>query len=202
MNEDVILVFAMGSDGEIIDAVLRGDVDQFAELVKRYQQTAWRVAYGFVGNAEDAKEISQIGFVKAYQRLRQFRRDAKFSTWLYRIVANECKDFFKRKARQPRTVPVGPPSGDDDDPPMFEVDDPAGDPRELAANRELASRMEEAIGLLADHQRTAFVLHHLNGLPLDEVANVMGCRVGTVKSHLFRACEHLRRRLGPSVRGE
>lgn len=191
----------MATDAEVIEAVLHGDVDRYAELVIPYQQAAWRLAYGFVGNWDDAKELSQNGFVKAYRHLRAFRKQAKFSTWLYRIIANECKDFFKRNNRRPRLVSQ-PEGVETDDPVVFEVADPGGDPSDILAARELAGCIQQAIGQLAGKQRTAFVLHHLNGLPIDEVAGVMGCRVGTVKSHLFRSCERLRVALSPYLQAQ
>lgn len=189
----------MANDAEVIEAILRGEVDRYAELVLRYQQAAWQLAYSFVGNWDDAKDLSQNGFVKAYRSLRRFRRRARFSTWLYRIIVNECKDFFKRNARRPRVVEAAG-AADPDDPVVFETADPAGDPSDAAASRELARRLQGAIKHLADTQRTAFVLHHLNGLSLEEVAGLMRCRVGTVKAHLFRACEHLRVQLAPYVK--
>lgn len=189
----------MATDAEVIAAVLRGDVDRYAELVTRYQPAAWKLAYSFVGNWDDAKELSQNGFVKAYQHLRGFRKQAKFSTWLYRIVVNECKDFFKRKARRPRMASLGSDE-DPDDAIVFEVADPTGDPSDVLATRELARRVQGAIGGLAGRQHTAFRLHHLNGLSLEETADVMKCRVGTVKAHLFRACERLRAALSPYLR--
>jgi len=182
----------MADEREIIEAVLGGDVDRYAELVSRYQLAAWKLAYSLVGNMDDAKELSQNAFVSAYQRLGRFQQRARFSTWLYRIVVNECKDFLRQRARRPAVISMaGDP--DADEPRIFEVADPSRSPAELATDRELAGRLETAIRALADHQRTAFVLHHLNGLPLDQVAEVMGCRVGTVKSHVFRACERLRK---------
>lgn len=191
----------MATDAEIIDAVLSGDINRYAELVHRYQLAAWKMAYGFVGNMEDAKELSQNGFVKAYQHLRQFRRRSSFSTWLYRIIVNECKDFFKRKARQPKLVSLIP-DPDEDDPVLFEVEDPAGDPSDTMVNQELAKHLGEAIRGLPMKQRQAFVLHHVHGMSLEETSSVMGCRVGTVKAHVFRACEQLRVRLAPYLSGE
>jgi len=191
----------MATDPEVIDAVLGGDVERYAELVSRYQLAAWKLAYSFVGNFEDAKELSQNGFAKAYQHLRTFRRRAKFSTWLYRIIVNECKDFFKRTARRPRTVSLSP-DPDAEDPVVFDVADPSGDPSDTMANLELARQLQAAINALSGNQRAAFVLHHVDGLSLDEVSEIMCCRVGTVKAHLFRACQQLRARLGPSVRWE
>ena len=95
---------------------------------------------------------------------------------------------------------VGEPDGQRDGAELFvDVDDPAGDPSLQSANRELARQLHDAIGELVMTQRTAFLLHHVHGLALDDVAAVMGCRVGTVKSHIFRATEHLRTVLAPLV---
>lgn len=187
-------------DAEAIEAVLRGDVDRYAELVDRYQAAALRVAFSLIGNHEDAKDISQDAFVSAFQALGRFRREAKFSTWLFRIIVNKCKDAYKHRARRPLVVAsIGEPDANNDHPGMLFVDagDPGGGPGEQLVNRELAQRLSDAIGALPMKQRTAFLLHHVHGLPLEEVAGVMGCRTGTVKSHLFRATEHLRVHLAP-----
>lgn len=189
---------------EVIQAVLRGDVDRYAELVDKYQAWALRVAFSLLGNYEDARDASQEAFVSAYRSLGRFRASAAFSTWLYRIVVNECKDAYKRRARSPMVVAsVGGPSGEVEESTLFvDVDDPTGNPSDQLANRELSRRLSGAIGELPMKQRTAFVLHHLHGLSLEEVAAVMGCRVGTVKSHVFRATEGLRAQLSPWLNEE
>ncbi|MBI3324916.1 MAG: sigma-70 family RNA polymerase sigma factor [Candidatus Omnitrophica bacterium] len=186
------------SDGELIRRVLDGQLEAYAILVGRYERAAVGLAYSFVGNFEDARELSQNGFVKAYQALGRFQGRAKFSTWLYRIIANECKDFFRAKARRPNWVSMHAES-DDEERVVFEVEDPSGDPRRVLAQRELATVLQAAIQTLRGNQHEAFVLHHLNGLPIEDVAAVMGCRAGTVKAHLFRACERLRERMARYV---
>lgn len=188
-------------DEEIIEAVLRGQPDRYAELVVKYQRAAWKIAYGFVGNMDDARELSQNGFVKAYWNLRRFQRRAKFSTWLYRIVVNECKDFFKRARRRPATVSLSGQTSEGEEI-VFDVEDPSGTPSDRLANRELAAQIGAAIAALPAQQREAFLLHHVNGLSLDDAAEVMGCRVGTVKAHVFRACERLRERLAAARHAE
>ena len=189
---------AMASDADIIHAVVQGDVDRYAQLVEKYQGPAFRLALGLVGHVEDAKDISQEAFVNAYRALGRFRGGAKFSTWLYRIVVNECKDTYRQRARHPVAAAVGGSDPGSDDGTLFvDVEDPTADPRGHAANRELSRRISETIHALPMKQRTAFVLHHLHGLTLDEAAAVMECRVGTVKSHVFRATEQLRRHLRP-----
>ena len=191
----------MATDAEVIEAVLQGDVERYGELVERYQLAAWKLALSFVGNLEDTKELAQDGFVQAYRHLRQFRGEARFSTWLYRIIANECKDFFRAQARRPELVTLSVDNAEEDSIP-FDLADPEGDPRDALQARELAARITRALERLPMTQRTAFVLHHLNGLTLQEVADVMGCQVGTVKAHLFRASEALRQQVGPFLKME
>lgn len=187
------------SDEETIRAVLTGDVGRFAELVDRYQAWVQRVAFSFLGNYEDARDVSQDAFVSAFRALGRFRGGARFSTWLYRIVVNECKDAFKHRARRPMAVAsVGAMEAVDDDAAgglFVEVADPTAGPSDQASNQELSRRISAEIGGLPFKQRTAFLLHHVHGLPLADVAAVMGCRIGTVKSHLFRATERLRAQL-------
>lgn len=187
------------SDTEIIQAVLQGDVDRYAALVDKYQGPAHRLAFSLLGNSEDAKDASQEAFVNAYRSLARFRGQAAFSTWLYRIVVNECKDAQKRSARQPLVVAsVDQSNGYDHDDTIFvDVDDPTANPGDQVETLELSRRLSGTIGSLPMKQRTAFVLHHLHGLTLEEVACVMRCRIGTVKSHVFRATEHLRAQLAP-----
>jgi len=196
LTPELCYTSAMSSDADIIEAVLRGETDRYAELVTRYQPAAWKLAYSFIGNVEDAKDVSQNGFVKAYQHLRDFRGRAKFSTWLYRIIVNECKDFFKRQARRPAAASLVAESYDDESV-VFELADPGGTPREVLVDRELAVQLTQAIQTLPHQQQTAFILHHLHGIALEDVAQMMDCRAGTVKAHLFRACEQLRARLSP-----
>ena len=191
-------------DAQAIAAVLHGDVDRYAELVEKYQDDALRLAFSLLGNSEDAKDVSQDAFVSAYRSLGRFRGGAKFSTWLYRIVVNKCHDVYKRRARQPMVVAsVGTPNPEVDPPGLFvDVEDPTADPSDQAANRELSRRLSLAIEGLPMKQRTAFVLHHVHGLALEEVATTMGCRVGTIKSHIFRATQQLHARLTPLLAQE
>lgn len=188
-----------GSDADAIRAVLAGDVDRYAELVDKYQAPAIRLAYSFLGNYEDARDVSQDAFVSAYRSLSRFQSRAKFSTWLYRIVVNACKDAARRRAGRPRVVARAgsPPDADGDDSLFVDAPDPCAGPGETLVNRELGRRITQAIRQLPMKQQTAFMLHHVHGLALEETAEVMACRVGTVKTHVFRAAAALRAQLEP-----
>ena len=200
---DVILHAMANSDAQAIAAVRHGEVDRFAELVERYQAPAIRLAYTFLGNYEDARDASQEAFVSAYRSLAAFRGGAKFSTWLYRIVINKCKDAYKHRARRPAIAGrVGVPDSNDDESFFIDVDDPSAGPDEQLANRELGRQLTLAIRELPMQQQTAFLLHHVHGLALADAAQIMGCRTGTVKAHVFRATESLRKRLTPWVTPE
>lgn len=192
-------------DREVINAIRLGEIDRYAELVDAYQGPTIRLAFSLLGNYEDARDASQEAFVSAYRSLGTFRGHAKFSTWLYRIVVNKCKDACKRRAHQPAIVGrVGFSDAPTDAVETLFVDpeDPTANPSDHAANHELSRQLSAAIGTLSSHQRAVFVLHHLHGLTLEAVDETLGCRVGTVKSHLFRATERLRRRLTPWLRSE
>jgi RNA polymerase sigma-70 factor (ECF subfamily) len=188
------------SDAETIRVVLAGDVDRYAELVDRYQDRAIRLAFSFVGNYEDARDVAQDAFVSAYRSLGRFRGAARFSTWLYRIVVNRCKDVHRFRARHP-VIPVGVGGAGEDaeggESLFVDAPDPRPGPSDQAVNRELSHRLTAAIRELPMNQRAAFLLHHVHGLSVEEAARIMGCRSGTVKSHLFRATSSLRERLTP-----
>ena len=188
------------SDAETIRGVLAGDIDRYAELVDRYQDRAIRLAFSFVGNYEDARDVAQDAFIGAYRSLGRFRGASRFSTWLYRIVINRCKDVHRFRARHPG-IPAGVGGAGDDaesgESLFVDAPDPHPGPSDHAVNRELSRRLTSAIGGLPMNQRTAFLLHHVHGVSIEEAAAVMGCRPGTVKSHLFRATSSLRVRLTP-----
>lgn len=197
---DVILPAIMDdADRQVVAAVCAGDTVRYAELVNRYQQPTLRLAYSLLGNAQDAEEAAQDAFVSAYQALRSFRGGAKFSTWFYRIVVNKCRDAQRSRARRIAPLATAP---DDEDSVFDSLEDPAAGPSEQAAQRDVAQALTGAIRALPRQQREAVVLHHVHGLPIEEAAAAMGCRPGTVKSHLFRAHGTLRARLSPWLSAE
>ena len=184
-------------DADVVAAVLAGDIERYADLVERYRDRTLRVAFTLLGNYQDAEDAAQEAFVSAYRGLARFRREAAFSTWLFRIVVNECRDALRRRRGRPVAASEPPAFGEEATDLFESVPDPSVGPREQASQRERSRRLSQAIGALPLAQRTAFVLHHLHGMTLEEVSGVMGCRIGTAKSHLFRATERLRAALAP-----
>ncbi len=182
----------MGGDTDqaIVERVIRGDVDAFSVLVNRYQDRIYSVALNYVGNPEDAIDVTQDAFLKAYNKLRTFDSASAFYTWLYRIAINAAIDFLrKRKSRPAESL---------DDEKFSEVGyepaskDPSADPERVAVRAEQARLLKEAISSLSEKLRTAIILHDVEGLSQEEVAEILRVPVGTVKSRVSRARSELR----------
>ena len=189
-------VAASADDAALVRRVCAGETDAYAQLVERYQERAVRLAFGLVHHWEDARDISQDAFVKAYQRLDAFREEAAFSTWFYRIVVNACRDFQRRRrVRAWVSLDATSEEADGEDRSLFEPPSHDALPDAQAADRELGAALTRAIDQLPDRQRTAFILKHLEGLSIEETAGVLQCASGTVKAHLFHAAAHLQRAL-------
>lgn len=166
-------------EGELVIQAKTGDIAAFEELVKRYRNDVYSLAYHFVRNREEAWDVSQEVFIKAYSALGSFRGDSSFKTWLLRITANRCKDLFKK--RRLDTVSyndlIETPSGAKDE----------SDPSKKLAARETGEAIMSALNTLPAKHRTALVLREFEGMSYDEMSQIMGCNVGTVMSRLFHA---------------
>jgi len=167
---------------EAIEASQRGEREAFDRLVERYQRDIYRLCYRYVNNHEDANDMAQEVFLKAYKAIGRFRGDSSFSTWLYRIAVNTCLNF--RAARKPETeeLPEALPDGR------------AG---AMAAieSEEQARVVRKAVSRLPDKQRATLILKVFHDLTHEEVAGVLGSTVGTVKANLFHALGNLRKQM-------
>lgn len=164
-----------------------GDYAAFEELVRRYRNDVFGLAYHYVRNREDAWDISQEVFIKAHRAIGSFRGDASFKTWILRITANRCKDFFKK--RKLKTVSL------DDSMPESRFESIGARPDESMALSELGQRITQALDTLSDKHKTAFVLRELEGLSYENMAEVMKCSLGTVMSRLHHARKKLQQTL-------
>jgi RNA polymerase sigma-70 factor (ECF subfamily) len=171
------------AEREAVRAAQRGEREAFDRLVARYQRDIYRLCFRYVNNHEDASDMAQEAFLRAYRALAKFRGESAFSTWLYRIAVNTCLNF--RAARRPRTEEL-PESLADPLPAAFDQ----------VANEDEARRVREAVRRLPEKQRATLILKIYQELTHEEVARILGTTVGTVKANLFHALGNLRRALG------
>jgi RNA polymerase sigma-70 factor (ECF subfamily) len=175
-----------------------GDASAYGELVRRYQDRVYTLIYGLIPNHDDALDLTQDVFVRAHRSLGQFREEAVFYTWLYRIALNACIDFNRRKRRS-----VEPFSLDGDllSDVGFEPHDrrPSSQPERALENKELGRLLRRSIAGLPEPLRVAVVLHDIDGLQQKEIAALLNCPIGTVKSRIQRGRYELRLKLLPFV---
>ena len=170
------------TDGDLVRATLAGHTEAFGTLVERYDRAVYNLCLRTMRDAEEAKDATQEAFFKAFRSLRTFAVGAKFSTWIFSIAYHACCD---RLARRKRYSDAELPD---------RADDAAG-PAAIAEAHDEAGRLREAIDQLPEKYRTVITLYHLQGRQYDEIAKVLGLPMGTVKTHLFRAKELLRKAL-------
>jgi RNA polymerase sigma-70 factor, ECF subfamily len=172
------------ADAETIRQVQAGNAEAYRRLVLKYQQRVYGVSFGMVQNPEDAREITQDAFIKAYKSLDRFRFDASFYTWLYRITVNLAIDF-KRRAVKRRTDELDETRQYKDESGMVMQSHTSSSPGKRLERKRLADTIQAAIDQLPEDQRTAILLREVEGLSYREIAESMDCAEGTVMSRLF-----------------
>ena len=183
------------TDRELARASANGDKEAFRELVERYQRKIVAVATGMVHNLDDAMEIAQETFVKAYENLPQFKGDSSFYSWLYRIAFNLAIDFQRREQRRP-TIPMLDRAGGGGE----DIEEPPGnrtpaDPFKRVESSEIGARVVEAIDELTPDHKAVILLREVEGLSYEEISRVMQCSKGTVMSRLHYARKKLQGKL-------
>ncbi|MCD6508652.1 sigma-70 family RNA polymerase sigma factor [Candidatus Poribacteria bacterium] len=177
-----------------------GDFEAFNELVRRYRKRVYEIAYNFTHNPDDALDLTQEIFLRAFKSLGTFRHKSSFYTWLYSISRNYCIDYTRRKKRY-HEMEINenlPHKGEN----YLYSGSRISSPDDKVEREELRRKIEEAIDSLPDMQRQVFILRHYEGLSLKEIAGVLNRSIGTVKANLFHATRKLREILSPYVRGE
>ena len=172
-------------ESAIIAKVLEGDADAFEPLVVAHQNFVYNIALKMLSNPEDAFDISQEAFIKAYRSLKDFKGESSFSSWLYRITANMCLDFMRRNKKRKAASIVY--LDDSDELKELELPDTRFDPVTALERKELQGAINDALDLLPEDQRSILLLRELNGLSYAEIAEALKLETGTVKSRLFRA---------------
>ena len=166
----------------ILARARRGDLAAFEELVRQNEKRVYAVALRSSGSPEDAADITQEVFLRAWRSIEEFRGDSGFSTWLFRITMNLCVDFARHKHAQPQTQPL---VGEDDT--ERPIPDPAPTPEEHLENSELGRELAAALDEVSEEHRRIVLLRDVSGLSYTEIAEVLEISEGTVKSRLSRA---------------
>ena len=182
------------SELTLVQAAKKGDLEAFSELVKRYDRNVFRIAQHITHNEEDAQDVVQEAFLKAYQNLDQFQGNSKFYTWLVRIAVNEALMKLRRR-RTDRTVSIDEDVETDEGTMPREVADWSPNPEQLYGQSELSEILKKTIQGLPPGFRTVFVLRDVEGLSTEETADMLGLSIPAVKSRLLRARLQLRERL-------
>ena len=175
-----------GDEAELIAKAREGDRDSFSVLVQRYERRVVGVALAVVHNQDDALELAQETFVRAFQNLKNFESRSSFSTWLYRIAANLSIDFWRREGR------YNVLRGEDAENEMRRLPSSEGDSYRAASRTELGGRLKEALEELTPEHRAVVLLREVEGLSYDEISDVLQCPRGTVMSRLHYARNKLR----------
>ncbi|MBI2834619.1 MAG: RNA polymerase sigma factor [Acidobacteria bacterium] len=179
-----IAALASLSETELVDACLAGRREAFDVIVERHRRSVYQLCYRFVGNHEDASDLSQDVFVRAYRGLKNFKRQSSIGTWLYRIGVNVCLN--RVTAKTPLLEPIEPER---------HPDEGAADPMQSLVQSEQAARVRAAIRRLPRKQRTTLILRVYHELPHEEIARILGSSVGAVKANFFHALGNLKRLL-------
>ena len=174
------------ADGELVLSALAGRESGFEELVRRYQRPIAAYVYRMVGDYDAALDLTQEVFIKVYGSLSRYRAEFKFSTWIYKIARNAAIDYLRRAAARETSIPA------DEDRPATVVDSRRLTPEQESERNERCSEIEMVVRLLPPTYRELIVLRHSNDLSYDEIAEVTGLPLGTVKNRLFRAREAMR----------
>ena len=176
-------------EAAIVRKVLGGDANAFETLVLEYEKNVYNIALRMTGNSEDAADMTQEAFIKAYNSLQSFRGDSKFSGWLYRIVSNVCLDFLRSKNRRP-TVSLSVEDDDGEDA-QLDVADESQSPELLLDRKLTRDSVRRGLDSLPPDYRQILLLREIQGLSYDEIAQALSLEVGTVKSRIFRARKRL-----------
>jgi RNA polymerase sigma-70 factor, ECF subfamily len=179
------------TDEELVARSIGGDNDSFNELILRWERPIYALAYRTIGREEDARDVCQETFLRAFRGLPGFRGQAKFSSWLYRIALNLCRDWVRREVRTP--VVQAPEDVDLMD--LAVQAEPSESIEDLVARKDVTRAVERAMALLPEEQRTAIVLKEYHGLTFQEIADLVGCPLSTVKTRLYQGLAVLRREL-------
>lgn len=199
---DVAVMNGPDADAPLIERVKAGDVKAFEMLVVKYQRRIERLIGRMVRDVDLVPDIAQETFIRAYRAIPQFRGDSAFYTWLYRIAVNTAKKSLMELKRDPLVTESARASRDEGDDETSRVENALSDgetPDAVLASKQIAAAVNFAIEALSEDLRQAITLREIEGLSYEEIAEVMSCPIGTVRSRIFRAREAIALRLRPML---
>lgn len=182
------------TDEELVKLIKKGNKSAFDDLVNRYSSRVVNIAYSLLSDREDSLDAAQEIFIKVYKNISTFRGESSVSTWIYRITKNVCTDFLRK-----RKAVVISLDDEKDDEQKLEIADESSSPEEVFERKEKITLVRNAIAALDENQRMVITLFDINGLSYDEIASVLRCPIGTVKSRLYRARDSLRKILSADM---
>ena len=177
-------------EAELVRSAQRGDLQAYDDLVRRYQERIYATIYHMTSNHEDANDLAQDTFIKAHQAIKSFKGGSSFYTWLYRIAVNKTINFLKQRRNRPHMSLNDLDVNVENDPDLVSLVSEKT-PRREAALVELQEKLNEAMQKLSEDHRLAVTLHDVQGVPHEEIAKIMDCNIGTVRSRLFYARQQL-----------
>jgi RNA polymerase sigma-70 factor (ECF subfamily) len=187
------------ADAVLVQRARSGDIKAFEKLFDKYQKPIYNMLLRMLKSADDASDLTQDTFIKAYRALGSLREEAIFYPWLRQIAVNLARNQWKRTGRVRINSLDDYQTTDEGEELSRELPDWSSNPEDLAQNEEMRRKVEQAVSTLSDDHRAVVTLHHLEGMPVADIAEAMGISVGTVKSRLSRARDQLHRKLSTYV---
>lgn len=183
----------MTDENKLIKKAQKGDADAFEKIISEYQNVVYSIAYRYADNAEDAADMSQEIFLKMFRNINTFQFKSKLSTWIYRVATNTCIDLAKKTKNDRNTYSIDDGYENSDGETKYnEIADDSSQPDIAVENGEIRDVINMAISRLSDDYRLVIILRDIQGLSYDEISEIVGCSVGTVKSRISRGRKNLR----------
>jgi len=186
------------NDSDVVARARDGDTEAFRALVERHSRSLFHLAYRITGNENDAEDVVQETFLRAYRTLPRFESRASFGTWLYRIAANQAVDLIRSRQRHGESLDADAPAAWEGEAYTETIPDQQPSQDRLLFGAQVQRRMSAAMAQLTPNERAAFVMRHQEGFSIDDIGQALGLRENATKQSIFRAVQKLRRALSPA----
>ena len=185
-------------DNLLISRFKQGDESAFTELIQKYSRRIYQIAWAILQNREDAEEVTQDTFIRIHRALPSFRGDSQFTTWMHTIAANLAKNKYQWNKSRGTLSNVSINASQEDSEQTLDLPDEHPSPQQQVLWSERSQQLQQALAEMPETYKQALLLHNVDGLQYDEIASILQCEIGTVKSRIARVREFLRTKLNPS----